>query len=66
MHIVDLMYGGNFRELNKTKIYYIAQSDIGGFVPRSVVEASLPAAVMDFFINIKKQIEEDSCQEFSF
>jgi len=66
MHIVDLKYGGNFRELNKTKIYYIAQSDIGGFVPRSVVEASLPAAVMDFFINIKKQIEEDSCQEFSF
>lgn len=53
-------------ELNKTKVYYIAQSDIGGLLPRSLVESTLPNAVMDFFTNIKRQIEEDGCNEFSF
>lgn len=53
-------------ELNKTKIYYIAQSDIGGMLPRQLVESTLPSAVMDFYLNIRKQIEDDGCQEFSF
>lgn len=53
-------------ELNKTKIYYIAQSDIGGLLPRPVVESALPTAVMEFYTNIKKQIDEDGCNEFSF
>ena len=55
-----------FSELNKTKIYYIAQSDIGGYVPRSLIDNTLPQAVMDFFSNIKKTIEADGCNEFSF
>jgi len=53
-------------ELNKTKIYYISQSDIGGFLPRSLIDNTLPQAVMDFFSNIKKTIEADGCNEFSF
>lgn len=54
------------RELNKTKIYYIAQSDIGGYLPTQIVSNSIPTAVLDFFANIKKQIAEDGCNEFSF
>lgn len=55
-----------FSELNKTKIYYIAQSDIAGSIPRSLVESTLPNAVLNFFINIRRQIEQDGQKEFSF
>lgn len=43
-------------EPQKTKVYHVAQCDIGGMLPRTLVESSLPSAITDFYTNLRAAI----------
>jgi len=41
----------------KTKMYYILQSDIRGYLPTSLVDSSIPSSMVDLFKQLKAAVD---------
>ncbi|KAL3867162.1 hypothetical protein ACJMK2_044384 [Sinanodonta woodiana] len=46
-------------EPNKTKVTSLIQPDIGGMLPRTLVDSAIPGSMVEFFANLKKSLEEN-------
>ena len=47
------------REPNKTRVASYIQTDLGGMLPKPLVESALPSNVVDFFTALKAVLQED-------
>ena len=45
------------REPNKTQVYSFFQTDLGGFLPRSVVDSFFPSSMAEFYSNLAKAVK---------
>ena len=41
----------------KTKMYYMLQSDIRGYLPTSLVDSSIPSSMVDLFKQLKAAVD---------
>lgn len=46
-----------FREPNKTQVFSFFQTDLGGFLPRSVVDSFFPSSMAEFYSNLAKAVK---------
>ncbi|CAI9719131.1 stAR-related lipid transfer protein 5-like [Octopus vulgaris] len=46
-------------EPNKTKLVNLIQPDLGGMVPRGLVEAAMPPSIEGFYINLNGALKDD-------
>lgn len=46
-------------EPNKTRLVNMIQPDLGGMVPRGLVEAAMPPSIEGFYINLNAALKED-------
>uniref|UniRef100_A0A4W5KBD1 StAR related lipid transfer domain containing 5 n=2 Tax=Hucho hucho TaxID=62062 RepID=A0A4W5KBD1_9TELE len=44
-------------EPNKTQLFSFFQTDLGGFLPRSVVDSFFPSSMVEFYSNLAKAIK---------
>ena len=47
------------REPNKTKLVSLIQPDIGGMLPRSLVDSAIPGSMTTFFTELKEALKKD-------
>lgn len=45
------------REPNKTQVFSFFQTDLGGFLPRSVVDSFFPSSMAEFYSNLAKAVK---------
>lgn len=45
------------REPNKTQVFSFFQTDLGGFLPRSVVDSFFPSSMAEFYSNLAKSVK---------
>lgn len=45
------------REPNKTQVFSFFQTDLGGFLPRSVVDSFFPSSMAEFYGNLAKAVK---------
>ena len=48
-----------YRNPKKTRVVNFVQSELGGMLPKSLVEQALPGNIINFFENLKKTLKED-------
>lgn len=44
------------REPNKTQVFSFFQTDLGGLLPRSVVDSFFPSSMAEFYSNLAKAV----------
>ena len=45
------------REPNKTQVFSFFQTDLGGLLPRSVVDSFFPSSMAEFYSNLAKAVK---------
>ena len=48
-----------FSEPNKTKLVSLIQPDIGGMLPRTLVDTAIPGSMTEFFSELKEALQND-------
>jgi hypothetical protein len=46
------------REPNKSKVVSYIQTDLGGMLPKALVENALPSNQVDFFMALRKALQD--------
>ena len=55
----NLMSTSHFSSPNQTRLITYNQTDLGGLLPKAIVETALPSNMMNFFSCVKKAMKED-------